>query len=191
MYYTTCFDKLQGVLKKYPQKIPACREFAKCNKCGHKWYIDGYKDNTKTMLLLRKGFIVAVAVLAFILLIAISSLFDNDNSHTINFENTTLPSTQEEIFKTTDSYQNTTETPTTENIITTANTTTTEESTESTTVSTTKEEETTTTKKGKTVYTTPYGEKYHFSSECAGRNAIERDLNDIKDIYDPCKKCTY
>ena len=45
------------------------------------------------------------------------------------------------------------------------------------------------TKSGITVYITPYGEKYHYSSNCAGKNAMERDLSDVEGIYDPCKKC--
>lgn len=46
-------------------------------------------------------------------------------------------------------------------------------------------------KSGRTVYTTPTGEKYHCSSACAGRNAIERDYNDVEGVYEPCKKCAY
>lgn len=41
-----------------------------------------------------------------------------------------------------------------------------------------------------TVYITPYGEKYHFAASCAGKNAMARDYNDVKDSYGPCKKCT-
>ena len=41
-----------------------------------------------------------------------------------------------------------------------------------------------------TVYTTPSGEKYHYSKSCAGKNAIEKTLNTaIAQGYDPCKKC--
>lgn len=40
-----------------------------------------------------------------------------------------------------------------------------------------------------TVYTTPTGSKYHFSKSCAGKNAIERSLDEVKDTYEPCKKC--
>lgn len=51
-------------------------------------------------------------------------------------------------------------------------------------------DETTTEKNsGITVYITPTGEKYHYSKSCAGKNAIEKDLNDVQGIYDPCKKC--
>lgn len=50
--------------------------------------------------------------------------------------------------------------------------------------------ETTTEKKsGKIVYVAPRGEKYHYSKSCAGKNAMERDLDDVKGAYDPCKKC--
>lgn len=69
--------------------------------------------------------------------------------------------------------------------------TTTEEitTTETTTRETTTRE--TTTKSGITVYITPYGEKYHYSASCAGGNARARDYDDVKNAYDPCKKCAY
>lgn len=51
------------------------------------------------------------------------------------------------------------------------------------------EKQTTEKKSGVTVYTTPYGTKYHYSKACAGKNASESDLDDVKDYYDPCKKC--
>ncbi|MBR5544106.1 MAG: zinc ribbon domain-containing protein [Clostridia bacterium] len=60
---------------------------------------------------------------------------------------------------------------------------------EETTEEETTEEETTKKKNGKTVYTTPTGEKYHYSKSCAGKNAIDRDYYDVVDVYDPCKKC--
>ncbi len=41
------------------------------------------------------------------------------------------------------------------------------------------------------VYVTPYGEKYHFSKSCAGKNASKTTLNNAKTYKDPCKKCTY
>ena len=43
--------------------------------------------------------------------------------------------------------------------------------------------------KSRTVYTTPYGKKYHYSKECAGKNAIKHTLNEVKGAYGPCKKC--
>lgn len=43
--------------------------------------------------------------------------------------------------------------------------------------------------KGPIVYTTPTGKKYHYSSSCAGENAIENNLSDVELYYDPCKKC--
>ena len=42
-----------------------------------------------------------------------------------------------------------------------------------------------------TVYITPTGKKYHYSSACAGKNAMERDLSDVEGSYGPCKKCAY
>lgn len=73
----------------------------------------------------------------------------------------------------------------------------TEETTETTTAETTTKETTTrettteeTTKdNSRTVYITPSGSKYHYSKSCAGDNAMERTLNEVKDAYDPCKKC--
>lgn len=50
-------------------------------------------------------------------------------------------------------------------------------------------EPTTEKKSGKIVYITPSGEKYHYSKSCAGKNAMERDLDDVKGAYGPCKKC--
>lgn len=44
-------------------------------------------------------------------------------------------------------------------------------------------------KTGKTVYITPTGKKYHYSKECAGKNAMKRDLSEVSNAYDPCKKC--
>lgn len=41
----------------------------------------------------------------------------------------------------------------------------------------------------RTVYTTPTGEKYHYSQSCAGKNAKPTTENAVKGIYDPCKKC--
>lgn len=73
-----------------------------------------------------------------------------------------------------------------------------ETTTETTTRETTTERETTTREttteettkdNSRTVYTTPTGEKYHFSKSCAGKNAIEHTLNEVKDTHEPCKKC--
>lgn len=75
---------------------------------------------------------------------------------------------------------------------TTTETTTKETTTETTAkITTTKKATTTQAKKShsRTVYITPTGEKYHFSKSCAGKNAMERELDDVKDIYEPCKKC--
>lgn len=52
-------------------------------------------------------------------------------------------------------------------------------------------EYTTKKKNGRTVYITPTGEKYHCNSACAGKNAMERDYDDVVGAYDPCKKCAY
>ena len=46
-----------------------------------------------------------------------------------------------------------------------------------------------TTKKSRTVYTTPYGTKYHYSKSCAGKNATKSELDQVKGSYGPCKKC--
>lgn len=54
-----------------------------------------------------------------------------------------------------------------------------------------KTEKETTKDKSRTVYTTPYGKKYHFSKDCAGDNAIKQTLNEVKDTYGPCKKCAH
>lgn len=42
----------------------------------------------------------------------------------------------------------------------------------------------------RTVYTTPTGERYHFSAACAGENSSSCTLNQAKSMgYTPCKKC--
>ena len=66
-------------------------------------------------------------------------------------------------------------------------TTTTKKATAATT--TTKKETTTKQKSGITVYTTPTGKKYHYSKKCAGKNAIEKDLDDVESLYGPCGNC--
>lgn len=70
---------------------------------------------------------------------------------------------------------------------TTKNTTT--ETTREQTAKRTTTETTVEKKSGITVYITPTGKKYHYSKSCAGKNAMERDLNDVQGIYGPCKKC--
>ena len=42
---------------------------------------------------------------------------------------------------------------------------------------------------GRTVYITPTGKKYHYSSSCAGKNAIETTEQEASRNYGPCKKC--
>ncbi len=76
-------------------------------------------------------------------------------------------------------------------------TATTKTTTETTRKQTTTAKRTTTTKKqtttkkniGATVYITPNGKKYHYSKNCAGKNAMARDLDDVQGNYGPCKKC--
>lgn len=53
----------------------------------------------------------------------------------------------------------------------------------------TQTKESTTKDTSKTVYITPSGSKYHYSQSCAGDNAIKTTLNQVKDTYEPCKKC--
>lgn len=43
---------------------------------------------------------------------------------------------------------------------------------------------------GKTVYITPTGKRYHYSSTCGGKNSRKSDLNTAKALgLTPCKKC--
>lgn len=43
---------------------------------------------------------------------------------------------------------------------------------------------------GKTVYITPTGKRYHYSSSCGGKNSSQSDLNTAKSLgLTPCKKC--
>lgn len=42
------------------------------------------------------------------------------------------------------------------------------------------------------VYTTPYGERYHYSSACAGKNSTQTSLKTAKETgFTPCKKCAH
>lgn len=43
----------------------------------------------------------------------------------------------------------------------------------------------------RTVYTTPYGKKYHYSQSCAGENASATTEEKAKDTHAPCKKCVH
>lgn len=55
---------------------------------------------------------------------------------------------------------------------------------------TTETEETTVTDGDEaTVYITPTGKKYHYSSSCAGANAIPKKIYEVVGSYDPCKTC--
>jgi len=42
---------------------------------------------------------------------------------------------------------------------------------------------------GVTVYVTPTGKKYHYKASCAGKNAIEKTLDQVKNTHTPCKTC--
>ena len=43
--------------------------------------------------------------------------------------------------------------------------------------------------KGRVVFISPKGERYHFSSDCAGSRAKIVYYGDIKKYYSPCRKC--
>lgn len=89
--------------------------------------------------------------------------------------------------------ETTTETTTTPTTITTtqkpSNNKSTKENNTSKKTTTTKKTATKPNKTGKTVYITPTGKKYHYSKDCAGKNAMKRDLSEVSNVYDPCKKC--
>lgn len=111
----------------------------------------------------------------------VSTSSSSPSQETSNVTTTARVSTTNQIISTQPTTQITTETTT----VTTTQETTTEQQTESTTEETTTKQQ----KSGKTVYVTPHGEKWHKSKACAGKNAIEKDYNDVKNSYDPCKKC--
>lgn len=55
-----------------------------------------------------------------------------------------------------------------------------------------KQELTTSTDNSRTVYITPSGKKYHFDSDCGGKNSFSTTLNQaIKSGKDACKKCAH
>lgn len=88
--------------------------------------------------------------------------------------------------------ETTTETTTPTTITTTkkpSNNKSTKENNTSKKTTTTKKTATKPNKTGKTVYITPTGKKYHYSKDCAGKNAMKRDLSEVSNVYDPCKKC--
>lgn len=89
--------------------------------------------------------------------------------------------------------ETTTETTTTPTTITTTKKTSnnkpTKENSTSKKTTTTKKATTKPNKTEKTVYITPTGKKYHYSKDCAGKNAMKRDLSEVSNAYDPCKKC--
>lgn len=43
--------------------------------------------------------------------------------------------------------------------------------------------------KSLTVYITPHGQKFHYSSSCAGKNAMAISFDEVAEFYDACKKC--
>lgn len=43
--------------------------------------------------------------------------------------------------------------------------------------------------RGKKVYITPNGKKYHYDKACAGKNAEESTENEAVIYYEPCKRC--
>ena len=133
----------------------------------------------------KKPVKILLTVLVPIIAISISiqpvSTISSSPSQEISNVTTTQVSTTKQIISTQPTTQITTETTN----VTTTQETTTEQQTESTTEETTTKQQ----KSGKTVYVTPNGKKWHKSKACAGKNAIEKDYNDIKNSYDPCKKC--
>ena len=40
-----------------------------------------------------------------------------------------------------------------------------------------------------TVYITPFSKKYHYSINCAGKNATAVKLDQLNEDFEPCKKC--
>ena len=115
-------------------------------------------------------------------------------------ESTTFPvtidATESTTTQTTEKEESTKTSSTTKNTITTKTATTSNSAkpatthTHNTQPATTKNNTTTQPpKSGTTVYITPTGKKYHYSSECAGPNAMARDLNNVSSSYGPCKKC--
>lgn len=141
------------------------------------------KKNARRLII---GFLVFIIVLSIICGIGIRFERNDTNKENaiseVNITRSTTiyetePTDEITIEETTDS---TTQTTTEETTQTTTETT--------TNVTTTKIITTTEKKTSRTVYITPYGEKYHYSAACAGKNAIETDLDSVG-YRDPCKKC--
>lgn len=136
---------------------------------------------------------IFITVLAPIVAITISivpitandSLADVPAAESVVEETIQIPKTTESTTQETTTEQTTT-TTTTETTATATTTTTTQ-------ATTTTQKETTTQKQssGRTVYVAPSGKKYHYRKDCAGKNARERDLNDVINSYEPCDKCVH
>ncbi len=43
----------------------------------------------------------------------------------------------------------------------------------------------------KMVYIAPYGERYHYKSTCAGKNAVEATFDSASRVYSACQKCVH
>ena len=148
---------------------------------------------------INKKIISVVLVLCFTLsLIACSETIENTETTegtTITTEETTQPSTKKPTSESTEKNEKDTTEEANEEFKEETNEQT-EELTEKQTKEETEEEteketeeETEEQKSGTTVYITPTGSKYHYSKACAGKNAMERDLDDVSGSYGPCKKC--
>lgn len=141
------------------------------------------------------GVLIAVGILLLLCIIGLVGSSGNDSDEqemttttTVEQETTITESTTSTTITTTAT--TTTATTTTTTTTTTVPTTTVPPTTTTTvpptttTVMTTTEEE----YQGERVYVTPTGECYHYSSDCAGKNARATTLDDAW-RYRPCKKC--
>ena len=75
----TALELIEKYNQKYPQDIPPYREVAKCKKCGHKWCVDGYRDDNKIMVSMRWGFLIFIAIMLFALIITIGCISENNH----------------------------------------------------------------------------------------------------------------
>lgn len=157
------------------------------------WTQNKFKKSINVILTIIFIFVFVFDIVSF------STITDED----ANFRNSPIENTSQSQTTTKElsTIESTTTNPTTN--ITTENkttitketiTTTTENKTtttkKATTATTTAKKETTTKQKsGVTVYITPTGKKYHYSKKCAGKNAIEKDLDDVDNLYGPCGNC--
>lgn len=126
--------------------------------------------------------ILACILALFTVVFVMTSCNSETDEEELNASITEAPILETETETTTEPESTTQET-------TTEETTTQETTTQETTTQETTTQETTTNKPaGRTVYITPYGERYHLDPDCGGKNSYSVSIDNVGGRT-PCKKC--